>query len=34
MEGLSNHISVISAQNKSLSVELDTFAAANEAMRL
>jgi hypothetical protein len=34
MEGISNHIHVISAQNKALSVELDTFAAANEAMRM
>lgn len=34
MEGISNHISVMSNQNKALSVELDQFAAANEAMRL
>ncbi len=34
MDGLNNHIMVISQQNKALSVELDTFAAANEAMRL
>ena len=34
MEGISNHISVMSSQNKALSVELDQFAAANEAMRL
>lgn len=33
MEGVSNHISVMSNQNKALSVELDQFAAANEAMR-
>ena len=34
MDGVSKHITVMSSQNKSLSVELDTFAAANEAMRL
>lgn len=34
MEGISAHISVMSNQNKALSVELDQFAAANEAMRL
>ena len=34
MEGVTGHIGVMSNQNKALSVELDQFAAANEAMRL
>jgi regulator of replication initiation timing len=34
IDGMSQHIGVISIQNKELSHELDTFVSANEAMRL